>query len=246
MYAGIREIAVITTPRDRRQYEDLLGNGSQFGIEFTYVTQEKPAGIGQSITLAADFISEENFALILGDNIFHGPFFGRNLKNYKLITGAQIFSYTVSNPTAFGVIEIDGDKILSIEEKPNNPRSNLAITGLYFFDREAKNFALDARPSHRGEIEISDILNRYLDIGKLKVTHMPRGTVWLDTGTSSHLHDASTFVKVLEERQGLKIACPEEVAWRMNYINDSQLALLSENFPIQSEYGSYLRQLPRI
>jgi len=243
MYAGIREIAVITTPRDKHQYQDLLGSGNQFGLQFTYLTQEKPAGIGQSLTLAAEFIAEESVALILGDNIFHGQFFGRNLKSYESIKGAQVFAYEVSNPSDFGVIEIDGEKAISIEEKPNNPKSNLAVTGLYFFDNRAKSFSLEAKPSHRGEFEITDILQRYMELGELKVSQMPRGTAWLDTGTPNSLHDASTFVKVLEERQGLMVACPEEVAWRMGYISKCELSKLADAYPSNSKYGEYLHKL---
>lgn len=243
MAAGIREIALIVNPHDQESYFRLLGTGEQFGVRFTYIVQNEPAGIAQGILLAKEFLSTHNFALILGDNIFHGPGLGRHLMSYQDLHGAKVFAYRVSDPENYGVVDFDSNnQIISIEEKPQNPKSNFVIPGLYFYDSNAMHFAAELKPSARGELEITDLNRKYLERNLLDVSILPRGTAWLDTGTVSSLHDASTFVRILEERQGNKVSCLEEIAWNQGWINETDLHVLAESYG-QTPYGEYLRLL---
>ncbi len=244
MLAGIKDILIITTPHDKESFIKLLGNGSQFGINIRYEIQKKPDGIAQAFLIAEEFIDNSSVTLILGDNLFHGDSFIKRLqKNYRLNEGASIFAYSVVDPERYGVIEFDPNCIAyNIEEKPKKPKSKFAITGLYFYDNSVVNKAKKIKPSNRGELEITDINKMYMQEGKLRVEKMNRGMTWLDTGTTDSLHEASSYIRLLEKRQGLKIGCPEEVAWRMGYINDECLYALSTNL-IQSGYGEYLRSI---
>jgi glucose-1-phosphate thymidylyltransferase len=244
MAAGIREISLIVNPQDQESYIRLLGTGDQFGVSFNYITQKKPGGIAQGILLAKDFLLDHKFALILGDNIFHGPGLGRHLMRYQELDGAKVFAYRVSDPENYGVVDFDeNNKIVSIEEKPQRPKSNYVIPGLYFYDSNASRFAAELMPSARGELEITDLNRRYLIENQLDISVLPRGTAWLDTGTVSSLHDASTFVRILEERQGSKVSCLEEVAWNQGWINDQDLTSLAKSYG-ETPYGEYLRLLP--
>ena len=243
MSAGIREILIITTGPDQAQFRKLLGDGSKLGVEFTYEIQEQPAGLAQAFLIGNDFIGEESVALILGDNIFHGVGLGNQLTHTNHLSGAQIFGYHVADPRSYGVVEIDhAGKALSIEEKPVNPRSQLAITGLYFFDHQVAKYASSVKPSARGELEITSVIEEYLVRNQLKVNVLSRGTAWLDTGSAQSLHDAASFVRVIEERTGLKIGCIEEIAWRNGWISDEQLSILTKNMG-SSAYGKYLAGL---
>jgi len=244
MLAGIKDILIITTPHDKESFIKLLGNGSQFGINIRYEIQKKPDGIAQAFLIAEEFIDNSSVTLILGDNLFHGDSFIKRLqKNYRLNEGASIFAYSVVDPERYGVVEFDPNGIAyNIEEKPKKPKSKFAITGLYFYDNSVVNKAKKIKPSNRGELEITDINKMYMQEGKLRVEKMNRGMTWLDTGTTDSLHEASSYIRLLEKRQGLKIGCPEEVAWRMGYINDECLYSLSTNL-IQSGYGEYLRSI---
>ena len=244
MLAGIRDILIITTPNDRDTFEKLLGNGSQFGINIKYKIQTKPEGIAQAFLIAEEFIKNSSVTLILGDNLFHGDFFVNQLqKNYLLNEGASIFAYSVSDPQRYGVVEFDSKgKAYNIEEKPLNPKSKFAITGLYFYDNSVVEKAKKIKPSDRGELEITDLNKMYMKEGKLNVEKMNRGMTWLDTGTTDSLHEASSYIRTLERRQGLKIGCPEEVAWRMNFIDDDQLYSLSIDLK-KSGYGEYLQNI---
>ena len=244
MLAGIKDILIITTPHDNESFKKLLGNGSQFGINISYEIQKKPEGIAQAFLIGEEFIDNSSVTLILGDNLFHGDFFVNKLqKNYHLIEGASIFAYSVVNPERYGVLEFDSKGIAkNIEEKPRNPKSKFAITGLYFYDNSVVEKAKKIKPSNRGELEITDINKMYIQEGKLIVEKMNRGMTWLDTGTTDSLHEASSYIRLLEKRQGLKIGCPEEVSWRMGYINDDQLYSLSTDL-IKSGYGEYLRSI---
>ena len=244
MLAGIREILIITTPNDRDTFEKLLGNGSQFGINIKYKIQTKPEGIAQAFLIAEEFIKNSSVTLILGDNLFHGDFLVDRLqKNYLLSEGASIFAYSVSDPQRYGVVEFDSKgKAYNIEEKPLNPKSKFAITGLYFYDNSVVEKAKKIKPSDRGELEITDLNKMYMKEGKLNVEKMNRGMTWLDTGTTDSLHEASSYIRTLERRQGLKIGCPEEVAWRMNFIDDDQLYSLSIDLK-KSGYGEYLQNI---
>ncbi|WP_068161147.1 glucose-1-phosphate thymidylyltransferase RfbA [Rhodococcus phenolicus] len=243
MLAGIRDILVITTPHDAQQFRRLLGDGSRYGVNLSYVVQERPDGIAQAFVLGADHLGGETAALILGDNIFHGPRLGTQLTRFDGIDGGAVFAYRVSNPVAYGVVEFDGDgRALSLEEKPADPKSNYAVPGLYFYDNDVVEIAKGLRPSARGEYEITDINLAYLDAGKLQVEVLPRGTAWLDTGTFDSLLDASNYVRTIEDRQGLKIGAPEEVAWRRGYITDDELAALAHPL-LKSGYGGYLLDL---
>ncbi|WP_216896916.1 glucose-1-phosphate thymidylyltransferase RfbA [Nocardia alni] len=239
MLAGIRDILVITTPADADAFTRLLGDGSQFGISIDYVVQPEPDGLARAFVLGAGHIGGECAALVLGDNIFHGPGLGTRLRRFDGLDGGAIFAYRVSDPTAYGVVEFAEGRAISIEEKPKRPRSNYAIPGLYFYDNDVVEIARELRPSARGEYEITDINRTYLEQGKLQVDVLARGTAWLDTGTFDSLLDASNYVRTIEERQGLKIAVPEEVAWRMNFIDDEQLSRLAEPL-VRSGYGEYL------
>jgi glucose-1-phosphate thymidylyltransferase len=240
MMAGIREILVITTPEDRAQFERLLGDGSRLGITLCYEVQPKPEGIAQAFVIGADFIGDESVALILGDNIFHGVGLGEQLANDSHLHGGRIFAYPVVNPQAYGVVEFDrAGRAISIEEKPAKPKSRYAVPGLYFYDNRVVEFARSLRPSARGELEITAVNDEYLRRGELTVTVLDRGTAWLDTGTFITLMQASEFVRVIEERQGLKIGCVEEVAWRAGFIDDDALHRAAQPL-LKSGYGQYL------
>ncbi len=240
MLAGIQDILVITTPHDAPQFERLLGDGSAFGINLTYAQQPAPEGLAQAFTIGADFIGGEKSALVLGDNLFYGPGFGRKLRRFEDVDGAAVFAYWVSDPTAYGVVEFDDSgRALSLEEKPQRPRSSYAIPGLYFYDNDVVAIARDLKPSARGEYEITDVNRAYLEQGRLSVEVLERGFAWLDTGTFESLNDASNFIATVENRQGLKIGCPEEVAWRNGFLSDDELAARAE--PLRkSGYGTYL------
>jgi glucose-1-phosphate thymidylyltransferase len=244
MLAGIRDILVITTPEDAYAFERLLGDGGRWGISITYAQQLRPNGIAEALIIGADHIAGSNCALILGDNIFYGHNLPALLRAAAGRTsGASVFAYHVTDPGRYGVIEFDQDaKALSIEEKPAAPRSNWAVTGLYFYDQDAADIALGLKPSSRGELEVTDINRAYLERGQLSVERMGRGYAWLDTGTPDSFLDASQFVATLEKRQGIKIACPEEVAFRMNFIGSEQLERLAAEFPT-SDYSLYLKRL---
>lgn len=243
MLAGIREILVISTPKDTPRFKDLLGNGLGLGIRISYLVQNEPRGIAQSFILGEKFIGGDNVCLILGDNIFYGFNLSELLqKSTRLKSGAVVFGYSVKNPTRYGVIEFDKRcKVVSIVEKPKKPKSNWVVSGLYFYDNNVVKIAKRLKPSSRGELEITGINNEYIKKGKLKVQFLGRGHAWLDTGTPESLIDASVFIKTIEERQGLKIGCPEEVAYRMGYIKKAQLLKLAGNIP--TSYGQYLKNL---
>jgi glucose-1-phosphate thymidylyltransferase len=241
--AGIREVLVITTPEDRVQFERLLGDGAHWGLRIGYEVQPRPEGIAQALVLGADFIGDDSVALILGDNIFHGAGLGRQLRDHDGLVGGLIFAYPVANPEAYGVVEFDaGGRVLSIEEKPIRPKSRYVVPGLYFYDNRAVEIARELKPSDRGELEITAVNEAYLELGQLAVRVLDRGTAWLDTGTFSSLVQAAEFVRVIEERQGLKIGCVEEVAWRAGFIDDGQLQALAEPL-VKSGYGEYLLRL---
>jgi glucose-1-phosphate thymidylyltransferase len=243
MMAGIRDIQVITTARDAPAFERVLGDGSAFGISLSYAVQDQPEGLAQAFVIGADHVGSDSVALALGDNIFHGPGLGTNLRRFQSISGGAIFAYWVANPSAYGVVEFSADGIaLSIEEKPATPKSQYAVPGLYFYDNDVIEIARGLRPSARGEYEITDINRTYLDQGRLTVEVLARGTAWLDTGTFDSLADAGDYVRTLERRQGLKVSIPEEVAWQMGFINDDQLAQRAGAL-LKSGYGSYLLQL---
>jgi glucose-1-phosphate thymidylyltransferase len=243
MLAGIREILIITRPSDQAHFEQLLGDGSQLGLRLRYLAQPRPDGIAQALVLGSDFIGDGTVALILGDNVFYGVGLGLQLRAHSTLRGARIFAYRVANPHEYAVVEFDGNfKVSSIEEKPLRPRTRYAVPGLYFYDNRAVRIAEELGPSHRGELEITAVNEAYLRLGELHVTVLPRGTAWLDTGTFASLVHASEFVRVTEERQGLKIGCIEEVAWRLGLIDDEQLLVLAEP-QISSGYGGYLLRL---
>jgi glucose-1-phosphate thymidylyltransferase len=240
MSAGIGEILVISTPEDQGQFRRLLGDGSDLGISLDYAVQPRPEGLAQAFVIGADFIGDDRVALILGDNIFHGVGLGKQLKSNLDVNGGRVFAYHVSNPDRYGVVEFGaGGKVLSIEEKPERPASNFAVPGLYFYDNDVVKIARDIRPSGRGELEITAVNQEYLARGTLHVTVLERGTAWLDTGTFVSLMQAGEFVRVVEERQGLKIGCIEEIAWREGLIDDGQLRVLAEPL-VASGYGEYL------
>ena len=244
MLAGIRDILVITTPEDRAQFERLLGNGAQWGIRLSYAVQPKPEGLAQAFLIGADFIGNDRVALVLGDNVFFGHGLPEILQGAAArTTGATIFAYQVRDPERYGVVSFDSaGRALTIAEKPANPASRWAVTGLYFCDKDVARHAREVRPSARGELEITDLNMRYLAAGALHVELMGRGFAWLDTGTFDALIDAATFVHTLEERQGMKIACPEEVAYRMGFITREELLKLADALD-KSGYGQYLRSL---
>jgi glucose-1-phosphate thymidylyltransferase len=243
MSAGIREILIITTPDDQPQFQRLLGDGSELGIELTYAVQPSPEGLAQAFIIGEKFIGGEKVALVLGDNIFHGAGLGSNLRKHTDVDGALIFAYHVRNPRAYGVVEFDDNFIAqSIEEKPLEPKSNYAVPGLYFYDNSVIGIAKSITPSARGELEISTINEHYLDGGKLQVDVLDRGTAWLDTGTFESMVQATEFVRVIEDRQGYKIGCIEEIAWRAGWITDDQLAALAAPL-VKSGYGQYLEGL---
>jgi glucose-1-phosphate thymidylyltransferase len=243
MMAGIRDIQVITTAHDATAFRRVLGDGTAFGINISYAVQHNPEGLAQAFVIGADHIGGGSVALALGDNIFHGPGLGTNLQRFQSISGGAIFAYWVANPSAYGVVEFGADGIaLSVEEKPATPKSHYAVPGLYFYDNDVVEIARGLRLSARGEYEITDINQTYLNQGRLIVEVLPRGTAWLDTGTFDSLLDASDYVRTLEHRQGLKVSIPEEVAWRMGYIDDGQLAERAHAL-LKSGYGSYLLEL---
>jgi glucose-1-phosphate thymidylyltransferase len=243
MLAGIREILVITTPHESELFKRLLSDGSQWGIQISYAEQAEPRGLADAFIIGEKFISGENVALILGDNIFYGTGLGKTLDRMKKRSGATVFAHRVHNPQDYGVIEFDSSgKVLSIEEKPSKPKSKYVIPGLYFYDEKVSEFAKRLKPSARGEIEISDLNKAYLETGDLQVETLDRGTAWLDTGSIDSLHEAAEFVKVIERRQGTKISVPEEIAWRLGYITDEQLRTQAHRF-LKSGYGSYLLDL---
>jgi glucose-1-phosphate thymidylyltransferase len=246
MQAGIREILVITTPEDQKNFQKLLGDGSAFGISFSYATQAKPAGIAEAFLIAEDFIGDEEIALILGDNLFYGSGLEDELPKQLTKKGAKIFTYQVSNPIEYGVLNLDQNgSPLFVEEKPKKTTSNLAITGLYFFDSKVVKYAKTISPSARGELEITGIMQKYIDEGDLEFVKLPLGVAWLDTGTPNSLGDASLFVRVLEERTGRKIACLEEIAHKNRWIDDKQLESRIANYG-KSEYGRYLQKIMEV
>jgi glucose-1-phosphate thymidylyltransferase len=245
MAAGLREILVIVTPRDEASFRALLGDGSQWGMTIDYVVQQKPEGLAQAFILAEQFLAGDKAALILGDNIFHGVGLGTQLKQLTDPDGGVVFAYQVANPSEYGVIEFDETgNVVSIEEKPQNPKSDFAIPGLYFFDEQVVDIAKNVKPSPRGELEITSVMSEYLNRGKLKVEILPRGTAWLDTGTFNTLHEAGTYVRIIEERQGARVGCVEEVVWRNRWISDEALLALGESM-LGSGYGKYLQKLVR-
>jgi len=238
--AGISEVLIITTPHDAEQFERLLGDGSQFGITITYAQQPSPDGLAQAFVIGADHIGDESVALVLGDNIFYGAGLGTQLARFDNVDGAVIFGYRVNDPSASGVVEFDADgKAISLEEKPEVPKSHYAVPGLYFYGNDVVEKARTLEPSARGELEITDLNRLYLEEGRLQVEVLPRGSAWLDTGTFDDLNDASNFVRAIEARQGTKVGAPEEVAWRMGYIDDAQLRSLGGAL-LKSGYGHYL------
>jgi glucose-1-phosphate thymidylyltransferase len=240
MMAGISEILIITTPEDNASFKRLLGDGSQIGCRFEYAIQEVPNGLAQAFVIGERFIGGDKVALVLGDNIFYGSRLGRQLQELNDIEGGYVFAYEVSDPERYGVVEFDGEqRVLSIEEKPSAPKSNFAVPGLYFYDNKVVEIAKNLKPSARGEYEITDVNKEYLRQGQLKVAILDRGTAWLDTGTFESLSDASEFVRVIEKRQGTKIGCIEEVAYRMNYISKETLLKQAEIL-LKSGYGNYL------
>jgi glucose-1-phosphate thymidylyltransferase len=243
MMAGIRDVLVVTTPDDESQFSRLLGDGSQWGVHIDYAVQPSPGGLAQAFTIGADFIGRDKVSLVLGDNIFHGAGLGTRLTDCVNVEGAHIFGYRVAEPSAYGVVEVDDNGLATaIEEKPAQPRSNYAVPGLYFYDNDVLTIASELKPSPRGELEITDVHRVYLQQGRLHVTLLPRGTAWLDTGTFTTLVQAAEFVRVLEERQGLKVGCPEEVAWRNGWIDDAALERHADDLA-KSGYGAYLRTL---
>jgi len=243
MLAGIRDILIITTPHDAEQFQRLLGDGSQFGVSLSYVQQPSPDGLAQAFVLGAEHIGSDPVALVLGDNIFYGQGMGAQLRRFENIDGGAVFGYWVADPKSYGVVEFDDSgKAISLEEKPEKPRSHYAVPGLYFYDNEVVEIARGLKPSPRGELEITDVNRIYLEQGKLQVEILPRGTAWLDTGTFNDLSDASNFVRTTENRQGLKIGAPEEIAWRLGFLTDDELRTRAEPL-VKSGYGRYLLDL---
>jgi glucose-1-phosphate thymidylyltransferase len=243
MLAGIKDILIITTPDDQQQFMRLLGDGSKWGCNIQYAKQEVPNGLAQAFVIGESFIGNDSVALVLGDNIFYGSGFSKLLQEASNPSGAVIFAYPVSDPERYGVVEFDeNNQALSLEEKPEHPKSNYAVPGLYFYDNTVVQIAKDLKPSQRGEYEITDVNKVYLQNKNLHVGVLDRGFAWLDTGTFESLSDASEYVRVIEKRQGLKIGCPEEIAWRMGFIDNNQLAALAQEL-IKSGYGVYLKSI---
>lgn len=243
MSAGIREILIITTPEDSAAFQRLLGDGSQLGVSLTYEVQPTPDGLAQAFIIGERFIGADSCALVLGDNIFHGTGLGEELQSVADPNGATIFAYRVADPTAYGVVAFDAaGRATSIEEKPSKPKSSYAVPGLYFYDNSVVEIAKGVKPSARGELEITAINNSYLGTGTLLVKVLPEGTAWLDSGTFESLHDASSYVRVIEERQGIKVGCPEEVAWRHGWISSEEISIRGELL-LKSGYGAYLLSL---
>lgn len=243
MMAGIRDIQIITTGHDAPAFHRLLGDGAHLGINLTYAVQDEPNGLAQAFVIGADHIGNDSVALVLGDNIFYGPGLGTGLRRFQNVSGGAIFAYWVAHPEAYGVVEFDADgRALSLEEKPATPKSHYAVPGLYFYDNDVVEIARSLQKSARGEYEITEINQTYLTQGRLSVEVLARGTAWLDTGTFDSLLDASDFVRTIEQRVGLKISAPEEVAWRLGFIDDDQLAALAQGL-LKSGYGAYLLEL---
>lgn len=243
MLAGINDILVITTPHDAPGFHRLLGDGSQFGIKISYAEQAVPNGLAQAFVIGADFIGDDKVALVLGDNLFYGPGMGTRLSRLTDIDGGAVFAYWVAEPQSYGVVEFDDKhRAISLEEKPSEPKSNYAVPGLYFYDNSVVEIAKNLEPSARGEYEITDVNREYLRQGKLSVEVLPRGTAWLDTGTFKDLGDAASFIRTVEDRQGLKIGAPEEVAWRRGFIDDERLREVAQPL-MKSGYGQYLMAL---
>lgn len=240
MLAGIRDILIITTPHDGDQFERLLGDGSRFGVSITYKQQPSPDGLAQAFVLGAEHIGDGSVALVLGDNIFYGHGMGTQLRRFANIDGGAVFGYWVADPTSYGVVEFDDSgRAISLEEKPEKPKSHYAVPGLYFYDNDVVEIAGNLKPSARGELEITDVNRVYLEREKLQVEILPRGSAWLDTGTFDSLNEASEFVRTVQKRQGLSIGCPEEIAWRLGFLNDDELRERAEPLS-KSGYGSYL------
>lgn len=243
LMAGVRDVLIITTPHDAEQFTRLLGDGSDWGINLQYAVQPSPDGLAQAFIIGADFIGSDSVALVLGDNIFYGPGLGTALSDNSEVSGGNIFAYRVADPTAYGVVEFDPTgTVLSIEEKPANPKSRYAVPGLYFYDNDVVQIAKELKPSDRGELEITGVNDAYLQRGDLTVTVLPRGTAWFDTGTFDGMMGAAQFVQAIEERQGDKIGCCEEISWRNGWLSDEQLAALADPL-VKSGYGRYLHQL---
>ncbi|MFD0484873.1 glucose-1-phosphate thymidylyltransferase RfbA [Kineococcus sp. GCM10028916] len=243
MLAGVQDVLVITTPHDADGFRRLLGDGSQFGVNLQYAVQPSPDGLAQAFVIGDEFVGSDTVGLVLGDNIFYGPGLGNQLGRFDGLTGGAIFAYWVGDPTAYGVVEFDdAGQALSLEEKPTDPKSNFAVPGLYFYDSEVVEIAKALRPSPRGELEITDVNRTYLERGQLQVEVLPRGTAWLDTGTFDQMLAAGNYVSTLEARQGLKIGCPEEVAWRQGWLDDAELEERARPM-VKSGYGSYLLEL---
>ena len=240
MLAGIQDVLVITTPHDAESFHRLLGDGSRLGVDLSYTVQEVPNGLAQAFVLGADFIGGQSAALVLGDNIFYGPGMGTRLRRHTSPDGGVVYAYRVANPSDYGVVEFDEDfRAVSIEEKPAHPKSDYAVPGLYFYDNDVVEIARGLRPSARGEYEITDVNRAYLEAGRLTVEVLPRGTAWLDTGTFDSLANATSFIRTIQHRQGLNIGCPEEIAWRMGFIDDDGLRERAEPL-VKSGYGQYL------
>ncbi|GAA1428623.1 glucose-1-phosphate thymidylyltransferase RfbA [Microlunatus lacustris] len=243
IFAGIRDVLVITTPHDAAGFVRLLGDGSQFGISISYATQPSPDGLAQAFVIGADFIGDDRVALVLGDNIFYGPGLGTQLQRFSSVDGGAVFAYWVAEPSAYGVVEFDRDgRAVSLEEKPAAPKSNYAVPGLYFYDNDVVAIARELQPSARGEYEITDVNRHYLEAGRLQVGVLPRGTAWLDTGTFESMNDANNFVRTIEARQGLKVGAPEEAAWRQGFLSDDELEQRAGAL-LKSGYGTYLLEL---
>ncbi len=246
MLAGIKDILVITTPHEQAQFQGLLGDGSDWGINIQYAAQPSPDGLAQAFVIGEEFIGDDKVALILGDNIFYGPGFGNSLRECTDPDGGLVFAYRVADPERYGVVAFDDNqRAISIEEKPKQPKSNFAVVGLYFYDNDVIDIAKSTKPSDRGELEITSVNEEYLKRGKLKVQIMARGSAWLDTGTFESMNDASEYIRVVEKRTGFKIGCVEEVAWRQGFIDDAQLAKLAEGLT-KSGYGHYLINLLKV
>ena len=244
MLAGIRDVLIITTPEDNESFKRLLGDGSDYGINLSYAIQPSPDGLAQAFIIGEEFIGKDNVCLVLGDNIYYGQSFSKTLKSAaSRESGATVFGYQVKDPERFGVVEFDSNmKAISIEEKPTNPKSNYAVTGLYFYDNRVVELAKQVKPSHRGELEITTLNEMYLEAGTLNVELLGRGFAWLDTGTHESLHEASSFVQTIENVQGLKVACLEEIAWRNGWLNSEQLLKIAKPM-LKNEYGQYLTRL---
>lgn len=243
LLAGIQEILIISTPHDLPAFERLLGDGSHFGVSFSYTAQPSPDGLAQAFTLGAEFIGSDKVALVLGDNLLYGPGLGSQLQRFGDVDGGAVFAYWVAEPSVYGVVEFDGEgRVLSLEEKPAQPRSNYAVPGLYFYDNDVVEIARQLQPSARGEYEITDVNRTYLEQGRLSVEVLPRGTAWLDTGTFDQLIDAGDYVRTIQRRTGLNIGVPEEIAWRQGFLDDEGLRARAEPL-VKSGYGGYLLDL---